>query len=176
MISTGLMLGLTLVAAITDLWRQRIPNWLTYPGILAAFAVSAFEPGGIGLSESIVGFLGCGLVMLFCFVLFRLGGGDVKLLAMLGAFAGLAKGMEILLWTFVLGSIAALAMLIWRFGFLKLLGRGLRRLAWLLRLGDWLPLTDEERRQLQPELSLAPAAFLAVVIVKFSLFGDSSMG
>ncbi len=46
--------------------------------------------------------------MLVLFVFFRIGGGDVKLLAMLGAFLGLEQGIETLLWTFVLGGAVGL--------------------------------------------------------------------
>ena len=50
------------------------------------------------------------------FRMFRVGGGDVKLIAMLGAFLGLEKGIEAMLWTFVLGGCMALIVLVWRVG------------------------------------------------------------
>lgn len=169
MISTWLLLGLTLVAAVTDLRKNRIYNWTTYPGMLLGFAVSALEPGGIGLGESVWGFLCCGFLVLVCFVLFQIGGGDVKLMAMIGAFLGLQGGLLVLLWTCVLGSVIALGWLVWRVGAWRLATRAARRILWMLRLGSWMPLTDAERQQLQPRLSLGPAAFVSVVIVKFSL-------
>jgi prepilin peptidase CpaA len=107
--------------------------------------------------------------MLVSYVLFHVGGGDVKLLAMIGAFLGVEEGIEALLWTFVLGGIAGLALLIWRVGFVKLLTGTCRHLLWSLKIGDWLPLTEEERRDLQRPLYLAPAAVVAVVIVVFDL-------
>ncbi|MBI5759870.1 MAG: prepilin peptidase [Planctomycetales bacterium] len=169
MVSTALLLVLAGIAGITDTWHHKIYNWTTYPGILLAIVVSHFEPGGIGIEESLKGFLLCGLVMLVSFVFFNVGGGDVKLMAMLGAFLGIDQGLEVLLWTFVLGGLAALITLIWRFGLANLVSRGLRHLWWMLRLGQPVPLADDERLALQPPLYLARTAFVAVVIVKFQL-------
>ena len=41
MLSTVMLLGLTLVAAATDVLRNKIYNWNTYSGILAGLALSA---------------------------------------------------------------------------------------------------------------------------------------
>jgi hypothetical protein len=70
-----------------------------------------------------------------------------------------------MLWTFVLGGAAAAAILIWRFGLIKLLAASARHVLLMMRLASWLPLSEEERRRLQPPLCLAPAAVPAVVIV-----------
>ena len=82
---------------------------------------------------------------------------------------GLEAGVEAMLWTFVLGGAAGLAMLIWRVGLVKLVAGTVRHLVWTLRLARWLPLSDQERRELQPALYLAPAAVVAVIIVAFDL-------
>ncbi len=169
MVSTALLLGFALAAAITDLCWKKIYNWTTYPGILAGFAVSALESQGIGWEESLLGIVGCGLIMVFCFLCFPLGGGDVKLITMLAAFLGWYHGLECMLWTFVLGAVLGLSMLIWKFGVLKLLGRVCKQIGWLGAYRQWLPLSVEDRQALEPQLFLAPAALVAVVIVKFSL-------
>src|SRR5438270_468124 len=74
-----------------------------------------------GLEDSLKGFAVCGGLMLVCFVFFGIGGGDVKLIAMMGAFLGFYRGVEALLWTFVLGAAAGLAILIWRVGLWRLI-------------------------------------------------------
>jgi prepilin peptidase CpaA len=107
--------------------------------------------------------------MLLSFVFFSVGGGDVKLLAMVGAFLGVNQGLEALLWTFVLGGAAGLVALIWRVGFIKLVKGTVRHVLWSLRLVSWLPLSEAERRELQPSLYLAPSALLGVAIVCFDL-------
>lgn len=167
--STALLLTFTLIAVVTDLLYHKIFNWTTYPGIAVGLSVNIAGNGWLGLEESVKGFVVCGSIMVLCFALFQIGGGDVKLVAMMAAFLGLQRGLEAMLWTFVIGGIAGLAVLIWRVGFLKLLAGVLRHLAWSMRLAQWLPLTEEERKQLQPPLYLAPAAALAVVIVSFDL-------
>ncbi len=190
MLTTTLVVALVFLAAATDLWRQQIYNWLTYGGALAALAInaagSAIEQnasaadlaqvgqwhrwlGWIGLGESAAGWAACGFLMLVAFVFFQIGGGDVKLLAMIGAFLGLERGLETLLWTFVLGASAAVILLIWRVGAGTLLKRIGRQLMFLLRRGGWLPLSPEEKQELQPPLYLAPCAAAAVIIVRFGL-------
>ncbi len=181
MLGTILLLGLVLLATVTDLARHKIYNWTTYTGILLALGLSAAgcltfagtrgapESLRVSFQQSLLGLLICGSVMLGCFVLFRVGGGDVKLIAMLGAFLGPEQGITAMLWTFVLGGCAGLVVLIWRVGPLRLVVRVLRQILWTLRLGRWNPLTPAERAQLQPPLFLAPSALAALVIVLFSL-------
>src|SRR3990167_5527375 len=137
MVAKVLLLGLLAVATATDLLRHRIYNWTTYPGILAALGLNALgtgllwgavleqatlrDQGWIGVAESVSGFLICGAVLLMCYVLLKVGGGDVKLIAMLGAFLGVERGVEAMLWTFVLGGCLGLIVLVWRFGPLRLI-------------------------------------------------------
>jgi prepilin peptidase CpaA len=175
-LSTVFLLLLTATAAVTDLRVHRIYNWTTYPGIIIAWAVSLFEsgwdngfPGHPGLKDSLIGFAVCGGLMLVSYVFFNVGGGDVKLIAMIGAFLGLEKGVEVVLWTFVLGAAAGVALLIWRVGLLRLVAGTVRHVLWSLRLVSWLPLSEAERKHLQPALFLAPSAVIAVVIVCFDL-------
>ncbi len=169
MLTTVLLLGLILVATVTDLLWHKIYNWTMYPGILAALGLNALGWGLTELLDGVVGLLACGFLMLFCYVMFRIGGGDVKLVAMLGAFLGLEKGIEAMLWTFVLGGCMGLIVLIWRVGPGRLIVRGFRQVFYTLRLGRWSPLTQQQRAQLQPPLFLAPCALAAVLIVRFSL-------
>ncbi len=185
MLATIFLLVLMSVVVWTDVARHKIYNWTTYPGILAALAMNGLgdmlawrgfaseerlQPWGwIGLGPSLFGFLLCGGLMLACFVLFHIGGGDVKLMAMMGAFLGPQEGLEALLWTFVLGGCLGVILLIWRVGAWRLLVRVFRQFVWSLRIFHWSPLTEEEHAQLHAPLFLAPSALAAVVIVRFGL-------
>lgn len=173
MVSTILLLGFALAAAITDLCWKKIYNWTTYPGIITGFLVSTFDPNGIGWEESLLGIVGCGLIMVICFLCFDpgVGAGDVKLITMIAAFLGWYHGMECMLWTFVLGAILALTVLIWKFGVLNLLARVWKQVWYLAAYRQWLPLSAEEHQALEPNLHLAPAALAAIIIVEFSIFG-----
>ncbi len=180
MIATVLLFALVSVATATDLARHKIYNWTTYSGILIALALNALGAvwggsdehlrrlvGWVGLEESLIGFLVCGFVMIVCFVFFRVGGGDVKLMAMLGAFLGVYQGIEALLWTFVLGGAFGLIVLVWRVGLWTLLLRLARQIVWSLRIRGWSPLDVDQRRQLQPPLFLAPSALAALLVMRW---------
>jgi len=176
MLVTPLALGLVLVAAVTDVRRHKIYNWNTYPGMLAAVWLNALGDlvarwssvdrawltrlGWIGTWSSLFGLLLCGLLMVVCFALFKIGGGDVKLLAMVGALLGPESGLEALLWTFVVGAAGALIVLVWRVG------------PWGLLLRVARPFCRGPAREPDAPpvpLFLAPSALAAVVIVQFSL-------
>ncbi len=181
MLATSLLLGLVLVAAVTDARRHKIYNWNTYTGMLVAIWLNALadiltrwtsidrswltSQGWIGTWPSLAGLLLCGLLMLACFVLFRIGGGDVKLMAMVGAFLGPERGLEALLWTFVLGAAGALIVLVWRVGPWQLVLRVARPLLRVFGLSSLPPPAAEPATP----LFLAPAALAAVIIVQFSL-------
>lgn len=177
-LSTVLLLLLTATAAVTDLVFHKIYNWNTYTGIFVAFLVNTLESGWNAgsegrpdLTDSLKGFGLCGGLMLVSFVFFggKIGGGDVKLMAMLGAFLGFERGLDALLWTFVLGAAVGLCVLIWRVGLWRLVAGSVRHVLWSLRLVSWLPLSEDERKQLQPPLFLAPSALVAVIMVSFDL-------
>jgi len=181
----GVLLVLLAAASVTDILWGRIPNKITYSGMIGGLGLNALGTllvqlgwakysqlgamGWVGIDRSLLGFLVCGLVMLACYVFFNIGGGDVKLIAMMGAFLGPERGVTAMLWTFVLGACFGLIVLVWRVGPWQLVTRGGRHLLWSIRLGRWDPLTPEERAQLQPPLFLAPSAWIATVIVAFDL-------
>ncbi len=162
---TFILLAFLSVATYTDVRKHTIHNWTTYPGILVGLVLNAAFGSWDGLSDSLIGFLACGVVMIFCFVLFNVGGGDVKLIAMMGAFLGLHRGIEAMLWTFVLGAVMGMAMIIWQFGFLTLVSRAVNHLRYVLRARSWVPLTEEDRQPLQRWLFLAPSALAAVAVM-----------
>jgi leader peptidase (prepilin peptidase)/N-methyltransferase len=83
-----------LVVTFIDIDHQIIPNVITYPGIAIGFLFS-FVSGHISYGESLAGIaLGGGLLFLVAsgYHFFTkkegMGGGDIKLLAMIGAFLG----------------------------------------------------------------------------------------
>jgi prepilin peptidase CpaA len=169
------LLLLLIVAAWTDFKNQKIHNWNTYPGILIGFilnmsGVGITPSGWDGLQSSVMGFLGCGGIMLFSFVLFSVGGGDVKLLAMAGAFLGLEQGVMALLWTFSVAFVFALAVIIWQIGFFHMLSKTFSHVWLMIKSKGWVPLSTSEREPLKAGLFLAPSALVAVIIVEYPYF------
>jgi Flp pilus assembly protein protease CpaA len=161
-----LLVGLA-IASWTDWRRNMIYNWTTYPGILLGLAANWYEGGGEALEQAILGCVVCGGLVLAMFLFGGTGGGDVKLLAMMGAGLGLYDGIEGMLWTFVLGAVLALALLIWQLGAVHILKKTATHVWCVLRARSWVPLTKDERQPLQRTLFLAPAALAAVVIVRW---------
>lgn len=169
------LLLLLIVAAWTDYKHQKIRNWNTYPGILIGVVlnfsgVGITEPGWNGFQESLLGFFGCGFIMLFSYVLFSVGGGDVKLLAMAGAFLGLEQGVLALLWTFSVAFVFALSLIIWQIGLLHILRKSFGHIWLMLKCKGWVPLSTTEREPLKAGLFLAPSALVAVIIVEYPYF------
>jgi len=98
---------LVLAAAFSDVRSRTIPNWLTLGGILAGFAVNFYASGVPGLKTAGLGFL-ASLLFLIPFLLGFLGGGDVKLMAAVGAFAGAGNLLVIFVLDAILGGVVAL--------------------------------------------------------------------
>jgi prepilin peptidase CpaA len=152
------LLALTLPAAIADTRSGLIPNSLTLPALAAVpLAHGLFQgPGALGLS--VLGACVCGLVPLLLFGLHAIGGGDVKLLATIGALAGAQLGLEIQLVGFAFCMLYALGLLALRGQVLATLGRSLALLV--------APLVPKTRRKLPPatamtSIRLGLAIFLA---------------
>jgi len=160
-----ILLVLLLAATATDIARHKIYNRMTYPGIVLGVIINTTPWGCTDWQSSLLGLFSCGAIMLVCFVLFDIGGGDVKLIAMIGGFLGYEAGIEAMLWTFVLGGICGTILLIWRVGVLRMISGTARHLWLVLRARSWIPLNAEEREPLKRWLYLAPSAFVAVCLV-----------
>jgi prepilin peptidase CpaA len=83
------------IAAITDLVRSRVYNALTMPLLVSGVLYSAINGGVNGLAVSLVGtVVGFGLLLL-PFLMGGMGGGDVKLLAGIGAWIGVPSILHV---------------------------------------------------------------------------------
>ncbi|MDD9947445.1 MAG: A24 family peptidase [Myxococcales bacterium] len=114
------MLGVALVATVTDTRSGRIPNWLTFPVLaLAPLVHVAFGGLRMGLS-SLMGVVICGLVPLLFFKLGAMGGGDVKVFAALGALSGPQMGLEVQLASMTVAFLYGVALVVVRGGLAKM--------------------------------------------------------
>jgi leader peptidase (prepilin peptidase)/N-methyltransferase len=100
-----------------DLDFQIIPDSLTLPGMVLGLLVSLL-PGGIGVMSSAIGLVVGGgalyLIALLGDALFKkesMGGGDIKMTAMLGAFLGWQKVLLIFISSAVFGLIVSAALM-----------------------------------------------------------------
>ena len=76
------------LACVTDLNTRRIPNGLTFGAALVGFLYQFLSGGLDGLGHAALGWLVGAVIFILPFALGGLGGGDVKLLAALGAWLG----------------------------------------------------------------------------------------
>ena len=107
-------LGIATVGAAQDIRGGRIPNWLTYGGLVAALLIRPLVLGWPGLKGGLIGMLAGGAIFFVFFVLGGMGGGDVKLMAAVAAWAGGAETMNILIATAVAGGVLALGAMLLR--------------------------------------------------------------
>lgn len=103
-------------ALVWDLRDRTIPNRLTGPALLLALALGTLRSAGLP-TEALLG-AGTGLaVTLPLFALGGLGGGDAKLIAVVGAFLGPALLVDALAATAIVGGVMAVGVA-WRKGVL----------------------------------------------------------
>jgi leader peptidase (prepilin peptidase) / N-methyltransferase len=105
------------VVTFIDLEHQIIPDAITLPGIVIGFAVSFFTP--LGWLNSLIGIIAGGGSLLLVASLYELltkkegmGGGDVKLLAMMGAFFGWKAILFIVFASSLFGSVIGVALMV----------------------------------------------------------------
>ena len=114
-ISLIMFLGIVLiVATVTDLRFQKIPNILTFPVMVTALAYHGITSGLDGLVFSASGlFLGIALLIL-PFLFGVMGAGDVKLMGAVGAILGARGAFIAFIFTGLAGGIYALILILVR--------------------------------------------------------------
>ncbi|HKY20077.1 MAG TPA: prepilin peptidase [Vicinamibacterales bacterium] len=108
---------IALVAVTGGLWdlrTRRIPNYLTFGCTVLAFAYALVTGGWPGLGTSAAGWVVGFLLFLPFFLLRGMGGGDVKLLAALGAWFGPAGMLVLAFYTAMAGGVIALGVVLAR--------------------------------------------------------------
>jgi prepilin peptidase CpaA len=98
--------------AIHDIRTARIPNRLTYSAILFALLAHAITGGWRGLLSAAGGMLICGGFFFILFAIRAMGGGDVKLMAAVGAMVGLSRSGEALVASCLCGGVMALVYMV----------------------------------------------------------------
>lgn len=161
------VIGLVLIAAWTDLRERKLYNWNTYTGMILGGVMHALPGSPINWADALAGWLACGLIMLLCYTLMSVGGGDVKLMAMLGACLGLEQGLIALLWTCTVAAIAAIAEVVWKMGAMTILRGVVVRFGQVFRAGGWVPWAPEQRQILNQRFRFGPCALIAVLLTKY---------
>jgi len=125
LLASRLLFGCALIVLFAiDLEHHLLPNAITLPGIVVGFAFSLFTgPGWLGSIVGVV--IGGGVLYAIAEIYYRLrheeglGMGDVKMLAMIGAFLGWQLTLMTLAMASVVGSIVGVAIIATRRGGMK---------------------------------------------------------
>lgn len=91
------------VAVVSDIATRRIPNTITFGGVVVAMAIhgaAGFTGAGLtgmvrGIGFALLGAFACGLIPFFAWKKGEMGAGDVKLFAAVGALMGPAIGFDV---------------------------------------------------------------------------------
>lgn len=100
------------IGAVKDVRVKRIPNRLTYSGLLAGLVVRLAVSGWPGLRGGLLGVVLGGGLFFALFLLGGMGGGDVKLMAAVGAWAGIMQTAYVVLLTAMAGGVLALVYIV----------------------------------------------------------------
>jgi leader peptidase (prepilin peptidase)/N-methyltransferase len=117
-VAAAVLLAMLIAITAIDLAHQIIPDVITLPGIVAGVAAS-FATGHVPWLDSLLGIVIDGGIFFVIILASRggMGGGDMKLGAMLGAFLGWKLGLlGILLGVLAGGSVAVCLLLLGRKG------------------------------------------------------------
>ena len=102
------LVGILLVATVTDLQSRKIYNWLTFPAMLAGLVLNTVLGGLPGLEGSLLGFLAGTLVFVVGFFIGGMGAGDVKLMAAIGLWLGWPNTVAAVIYVTIVGAIVSL--------------------------------------------------------------------
>ncbi len=161
-----LLAALVIGAAFSDLKWRRIPNWIPASGFAAGIILNTYFHGWAGLTSSLAGaLLGAGILMAI-YLTGGMGGGDVKLLAAVGAISGPQALLVIFVLTGLFGGIAALAMVAARGRIGQTLARTTMLLGSFARL-NWSGIQQRSNRQAEGALRLPYGAVIATGTLVF---------
>ena len=111
----SIMLTILGIAVLSDLQDRRIPNQLVVFGLLLGLTGQTWLAGGGGLTVAVSGALVGLLCLLPFYVSGGLGAGDVKLMAMCGAFLGPLHVVVASVASLLVGGIIGVAWVFWQF-------------------------------------------------------------
>lgn len=105
----GALVGASLMAAVFDWRRGRIPNAITAPLLVAGLVWAAWMGGLPGLADAVAACVLLALPYVLVFVLSDGGAGDAKLMGAIGAWLGLEQAVIVLFCVATAGIVLAVA-------------------------------------------------------------------
>jgi prepilin peptidase CpaA len=106
--------ALLTLAALEDLWRLKISNWICAAIIVAAFVAAGLAGPSVQLWQNVAVFAALLAVGTMMFAYGKMGGGDVKLFAATGLWFDLAGAGRMIIAVALAGGVVAIVVLILR--------------------------------------------------------------
>jgi prepilin peptidase CpaA len=165
-IALWIVLGVALViSVVTDVLRRRILDVVTYPLVVVALGVRLASEGlggwETGLVSGVVSGVGLALVLVPAAARGRMGWGDVKLMAGVGAVLGFPAVMAAAAFISLVGALQAVVTLLWHGAIWDTLGHLVRRWAVGVRLMQE-GAEDAPRRHIPYGVAIALGTFWAM--------------
>jgi len=109
-----ILICLVAQAAVTDLAVRKIPNVLVLSGLLLALVLYLLAgPRWAPVTQWMAGSLAGFFLFLPWYLVRGMAAGDVKLMAMVGAFTGPLGALQVAVATWMIGGVMGLLMLLW---------------------------------------------------------------
>jgi prepilin peptidase CpaA len=139
------LLLLVSISAVNDLATRRIPNRLLLAGLACALVLRLLSADPVAALLALLGGMALGLGIFLPFYMVRgMAAGDVKLMAVVGAFTGPEEALRIAVLTWCAGGVMAMVLVLLR-GRLRLVLRNLRGM--LVGLLPGMPVVVPEPHQ-----------------------------
>jgi prepilin peptidase CpaA len=106
------LLAVAVTCAVTDLWKGKIYNAVTYPAMAIGVVLAVVQHGAPGIFYALGGFAVGFFPAFVVFALGGMGGGDVKLLGAIGAWSGWLGAVWVLVLGSALGGVLAVVALL----------------------------------------------------------------
>jgi prepilin peptidase CpaA len=137
-------LAWSLAGAGWDIASRRIPNKLTYTGIIIGILLRAGLLGWQGFVSAIAGGLLGGFIFFLLYLVRGMGAGDVKLITAIGCFTGPERILQVILACALAGGVMAVFVMIYR----------KRALATMRNIGELLLFHASHGPQTHPTLNI----------------------
>lgn len=114
MLKQIILVAVLMFASITDLTQRKVYNWLIVPALIIGLVWNTVEMGWPGIGFSLLGLLAGGLLFLPFYLWGGMGAGDIKLMAVVGAFGGAKFALHAWFYIALAGGVAAVILLLIR--------------------------------------------------------------
>lgn len=119
-INAYILVVMLITASYFDIKEKRIPNFLTFSGMVLGIINTIISSGLKGLQFSLIGFLFGIAVFFIPFALNFMGAGDVKLIGAIGALMGWKFTLSVILYSAIAGGIIAFVIAIYNKRIIKI--------------------------------------------------------